>query len=63
MKWLLVVLLIAVVVSLFSGLFFMYKKRGNPNAVVNALKLRVALSITVFLIAVGGFVFGWFPRG
>jgi hypothetical protein len=62
MKWLLVVMLVAVVVSLFSGLYFMYRNKGNPNAVVNALKLRVALSIAVFLIAIGGFVFGWFPR-
>lgn len=62
MKTVLVVLLFAVIVSLFSGLFFMYRKKDNPNGMVNALKIRVALSIIVFLIAVGGFVFGWFPR-
>jgi branched-subunit amino acid transport protein AzlD len=61
-KIVLVVLLFAVIVSLFSGLFFMYRKKGNANSMVNALKIRVALSIIVFLIAIGGFVFGWFPR-
>jgi len=62
MKYFLAFLLLLVVVSLFAGLFFMYKNKGNPNRMVNALKLRVAISITVFLIVIGGFLFGWFPR-
>jgi hypothetical protein len=63
MKIVLVLLLLLVIVSLFSGLYFMYQKKGNPKAMVNALKIRVALSITAFLIVIGGFIFGWFPRG
>jgi len=63
MKYVLVILLLMVVVSLFSGLYFMYKNKGNPNRMVNALKFRVAFSIAAFLIAIGGFLFGWFPRG
>jgi branched-subunit amino acid transport protein AzlD len=63
MKIVLVVLLVLVVISLFSGLFFMYRNKGNPNAMVNALKIRVALSIIAFLIAIGGFLMGWFPKG
>ncbi len=62
MKIVLVILLVLVVLSLFSGLYFMYRNKGNPNLMVNALKLRVALSITAFLIVIGGFIFGWFPR-
>jgi hypothetical protein len=62
MKYVLVFLLLLVVISLFSGLYFMYKNKGNPNRMVNALKLRVAFSITAFLIVIGGFLFGWFPR-
>jgi Protein of unknown function (DUF2909) len=62
MKYVLIFLLLLVIVSLFSGLFFMYKNKGNPNRMVNALKLRVALSITAFLVVIGGFIFGWFPR-
>ena len=63
MKIVLVLLLVMVIASLFSGLYFMYRNKGNPNRMVNALKIRVALSITVFLVAIGGFIFGWFPRG
>jgi ABC-type sulfate transport system permease component len=62
MKFVLVVLLLLVILSLFSGLFFMYRNKGDPNRMVNALKLRVAFSILAFLIAIAGFVFGWFPR-
>lgn len=62
MKYVLILLLLLVVISLFSGLYFMYKNKGNPNRMVNALKLRVAFSITAFLVVIGGFLFGWFPR-
>lgn len=62
MKYVLIFLLLLVIVSLFSGLFFMYKNKGNPNRMVNALKIRVALSIVAFLVVIGGFIFGWFPR-
>jgi ABC-type sulfate transport system permease component len=62
MKYVLVLLLLLVIISLFSGLFFMYHNKGNSRKMVNALKIRVAFSIIAFLVAVGGFVFGWFPR-
>ncbi len=62
MKYVLVILLLLVVISLFAGLYFMYKNKGHPNRMVNALKFRVAFSIIAFLVAIGGFVFGWFPR-
>jgi ABC-type sulfate transport system permease component len=62
MKIVLVVLLLLVILSLFSGLFFMYRNKGDQNRMVNALKLRVAFSILAFLIAIAGFAFGWFPK-
>ena len=62
MKTVLVLLLLLIIISLFSGLFFMYQNKGNSRKMVNALKIRVAFSIIAFLVAVGGFVFGWFPR-
>jgi ABC-type sulfate transport system permease component len=62
MKIVLVVLLLLVIISLFSGLFFMYRNKGNPNRMVNALKLRVAFSVIAFLIVIAGFLLGWFPR-
>ncbi|MFB2706364.1 twin transmembrane helix small protein [Marinobacter shengliensis] len=50
LKLLIVLLLLAVMVSLFSGLFFLIRDGGKTSRVVNSLAVRVALS--VLLIAV-----------
>ncbi|MBR7200450.1 twin transmembrane helix small protein [Pseudomonas sp. CFBP13508] len=49
-----VLMLIATVVSLFSGLFFLVKDDSSSNRLVIALSVRVALAvITVGLMAWG----------
>ena len=49
-----VLLLLATLVSLFSGLFFLVKDEGRTSRVVNALTVRVTLTaLTVALIAWG----------
>ncbi|WP_339463672.1 twin transmembrane helix small protein [Pseudomonas sp. EA_105y_Pfl2_R69] len=54
LKAAIVLLLLATVVSLFSGLFFLVKDEGQTSKVVNALTLRVSLTaLTVALIAWG----------
>lgn len=50
LKILIVALLMAVVVSLFSGLFFLIRDGGQTNRVVNSLALRVALSVLLLLV-------------
>ena len=50
LKILIVVLLLAVVVSLFSGLFFLIRDGGKTNRVINSLALRVALSVLLLLV-------------
>jgi hypothetical protein len=62
MRILIVVLLLAVLVSLFSGLYFVYKDKGGSNRAVTALTIRIVLSVTVFLILMGAFYFGWIPE-
>lgn len=49
-KAVIVVLMLAVVVSLFSGLFFLIRDRGKTNRVVNSLAVRVALSILLLVV-------------
>ena len=61
MKITLVVLLFLVVLSLFSGLYFMYRDKGQSRRTVIALTIRVALSITIFLIVIAGYFMGWIP--
>ncbi len=50
LKIVIVLLLLAVVVSLFSGLFFLIRDGGKTNRVVNSLALRVSLSILLLAI-------------
>jgi len=51
-----VLMLIATVVSLFSGLFFLVKDGSESNRLVIALAVRVSLAaVTVGLIAWGFF--------
>ncbi|WP_111498448.1 MULTISPECIES: twin transmembrane helix small protein [Marinobacter] len=54
LKFVIVALLLAVVVSLFSGLFFLLRDEGKTQRVLNSLILRVTLSgllLAVVLIA------------
>jgi hypothetical protein len=62
MRILIVVLLLAVIASLFSGLYFVYKDKGNSNRAVTALTVRIGLSVLVFLILMVSFYFGWIPQ-
>ncbi len=65
MKVIVLLLLAAVVVSLGSGLYFLAKdkdKRGSPR-LLNALKVRVALSIILVLFLVLSYQAGWISPG
>lgn len=61
MKLVVLLLLAAVLISLFSGLFFLAKDRDQPNSprLLNALKIRVALSIILVLFLVISYQMGW----
>jgi hypothetical protein len=50
LKFLIVVLMLAVLVSLFSGLFFLIRDGGKTNRVLNSLALRVALSVALLAV-------------
>ena len=60
-KVLIVVLLLAVSISLFSGLFFLVKDDGSKRRTVNALTWRIGLSIVaILIIIIAGFA-GFIP--
>ena len=61
MKAIVLILLAAVVVSLFSGLFFLVKDRNSPEStrMLTSLKIRVALSITLVIFLVAAYSLGW----
>jgi hypothetical protein len=58
---LVILLLLAIVGSLFSGLFFLYRDRGEGVRTVKMLTLRIGLSIALFLMLLIGFRFGVIP--
>ena len=49
-KFIVLLLLGFVIVSLFSGLYFLVKDKGQTNRTVNALSLRIGLSILAIVI-------------
>ena len=53
-------MLIAVIASLFSGLFFLYRDRSGDR-LVKALTLRIGLSIAIFVVLLLSFRFGLIP--
>jgi hypothetical protein len=63
MKIVILVLLLAVVASLFSGLYFVYKDKGTTNRAVISLTIRIALSLLVFALLMASYYFGWMPGG
>ena len=64
MRIVILLLLAAVLVSLFSGLYFVYKDKDGSNRAVKALTVRIALSVLVFVILIASYYFGWIsPKG
>ncbi|WP_310448957.1 twin transmembrane helix small protein [Sulfuritalea sp.] len=60
MRFIVIALLIAIVLSLASALLFVYRDSGqSADRAVKALTLRVALSVLLFLVLIGGHYFGW----
>ena len=53
-------MLIAVIGSLFSALFFLYRDRAGDR-LVRALTIRIALSIAVFVVLLLSYRFGLVP--
>lgn len=59
MKFVVLILLLAIIASLFSGLFFLGKDKEGSSRVVKALTVRVALSVALVAILVSAYLLGW----
>ena len=49
-KFIVLLLLGFVIISLFSGLYFLVKDKGQSNRTVNALSVRIGLSILAIVV-------------
>ncbi len=61
MRYVVIAILVLIVGSLGSALYFMMKDRGQSDRSVRALTIRVGLSISLFLLLMAGYYFGLFP--
>jgi uncharacterized membrane protein YozB (DUF420 family) len=64
MKILVAVAFVLILGSLGSALFFLMRDKGKSHRTVNALAMRVGLSVTLFLLLLAAYKFGWIrPTG
>jgi uncharacterized membrane protein len=63
-KIVVVALLLAVVISLTSGMVFLVKDKGQGNRTVKALTFRIGLSLLAFFVLIVSYYAGWIePHG
>ena len=60
-KLIIVLLLLAVIGSLFSGLFFLFRDQSDGRRAVKALTVRIGLSLAIFALLMLGYRFGLIP--
>ena len=59
MKFVVFILLAAIVISLGTGLFYLSRDDSDSGKVLKALKIRVALSATLILFLVASYYMGY----
>ena len=62
MKLVIIAFLVVIVGSLASALFYLMRDKGGSDRTVKALTVRVALSLTLFLILMFSYYFGLIPK-
>lgn len=61
MRYVVILMLLLIIGSLGSGLYFVMHDQGNSKRAVKALAIRVGLSLTLFLILMASYYFGFIP--
>jgi Protein of unknown function (DUF2909) len=63
MRIVIVIAFIGILVALGSALVFLVRDRGSTNRTVNALTVRITLSVALFLFILFSYWMGWIePR-
>lgn len=62
MRYVVIAVLVLIVASLFSALFFVFQDRSGSKRAVTALAVRVGLSMALFLLLMAAYYFGWIPE-
>lgn len=51
--------LLIIVGSLASALYYLVRDKGSSDRTIKALTVRITLSVTLFILLLLGFKFGW----
>lgn len=62
MRIIAVVFIVLILASLGSALYYLIKDKGGSDRTVRALTLRIGLSLSLFLLLMGGYYFGLIPE-
>jgi hypothetical protein len=57
-KLLIILILLVIIGSLFSGLFYLVKDKGTSERTVRALTVRISLSLLLFILLMIGYATG-----
>ena len=59
MKYVVYVLLAAILISLGTGLFYLRREDADSPKMLRALQIRVALSLLLIIVLISAYFFGW----
>jgi hypothetical protein len=59
MKIVVILFLVVIVGSLFSALYYLVHDKGRGERTVRALTVRITLSVTLFVLLMLGYYFGF----
>lgn len=59
MRIVVILFLLLILYSLGSALFYLIRDKGSNPRTVKALTIRVALSVSLFILLMVGFKLGW----
>ena len=62
MRIVVIAFLAIIVMSLGSAMFYLIRDKGKSDRTVKALTVRVALSLTLFVLLMLGYYFGIIPK-
>ena len=59
MRYLVIIAFVGILGSLGSALFYLMRDKGTSNKTVNALTVRIGLSVALFLFLLFSHCMGW----
>ena len=62
MRFVVIAFLVIILLSLGSALYYLIRDKGKSERTVKALTVRIALSVTLFVLLMIGHYFGLIPK-